>query len=215
MCIEREVDIVRVVGHVDLSLLGRGRTVERRLLHELRDQSCRLPYFVVEASVDHRRRVGAGGTHRRTVGNQTGILHTHIYHGYGLIFALGLASDFAGHEGQNKADHHGHTGPHLPGVLPRSVVYGPTHAQHTPHTKSRVKLEGGKRRRSVPRKKTAVDHKNNIHTVPGPLVCARGSRAGTEFGVRDVPSEAPPGRPWVPFVGEILSWRVQKITLYP
>ena len=71
MSIKTEVDFFRVVRDIDLSLLGRGRTIEGRLLHELGKQSCRFPDFFVQAAVDHRRRVDAGGPHRGSPGDQT------------------------------------------------------------------------------------------------------------------------------------------------
>jgi len=141
MCIEREVEIVRVVGDVDFGLLGRGRTVEGRLLHELCDEGCRLPCLVVEAAVDIRRRVGAGWTHRRAVGNQTGILHVRISYGCrygcGLRSSLVLAGHFAGHENQEQRHHQGHTEPHPLRVLPGSVVDRRTQAQDVPRIKSK------------------------------------------------------------------------------
>ena len=134
MCVEPEVEIFRVVGDVDFGRLGRGRTVEWRRLHEFGEHCCGLPHFVVEAAVDFRRCVGTGWTHRRTVGNQTGVIHDRIYNGGGLAPALGLACHLAGYEKQGLPQDQSHsqsqTEPLLPGVRPGSVMYGHTEAQH-------------------------------------------------------------------------------------
>ena len=53
--VEPEVDLVRIVGDVDVGGLGRRRPVERRQLRDLRGGP---PHFVVQSAIDHRR--GAG-----------------------------------------------------------------------------------------------------------------------------------------------------------
>ena len=50
--VEAEVDVVAVVGDVDLGLLRRRGAVERRLLHELREHCRRAPHLVVETAVE-------------------------------------------------------------------------------------------------------------------------------------------------------------------
>ena len=144
VCVKREVDIFRVVGDVDLGLLRRGRTVEGSLLHELGDQSCRPPHFVVEAVIDHWRGVGAGGPHRRSPGNQACVFQGPIFQGpvfqspilqgRRLILALLLSGHLPRHRDQNKPHHQGHTDPYHPGTLARSLIY--EHTQHTLRIKS-------------------------------------------------------------------------------
>ena len=57
--VEAEIEVVAVVGDVDLGVLGRGGALERGLLGELGDRRRRPPRDVVEAAVDVRRRVRA------------------------------------------------------------------------------------------------------------------------------------------------------------
>ena len=138
MRIKPEVDIFRVVGDVDLGLLRRGGTVEGSLLHELGDQGCRSPHFIVEAAVDFRRRVDAGWTHRRTVGNQTVILYARFFYDRGSIFTvvtLVLPGRPHRHQAQHNPHHQGHMEPCFPGTLTRPLGYEHTH--HTPRIRSK------------------------------------------------------------------------------
>ena len=68
--VEGEVDVLAVVGDVELGVFGRRSAVERRLLHELREHRRRAPHLVVEAAVDLRRRVGPGDPDPRPAGER-------------------------------------------------------------------------------------------------------------------------------------------------
>ena len=72
MGVEREVEVVVVVGHPDLGPLRAGRSLDRRDLDELRQVRRVPPHGVVEAPVDARRLPRAGDRRGRPGGERHG-----------------------------------------------------------------------------------------------------------------------------------------------
>ena len=63
---EPKVKIAAVIGDVDFCLFAGWRTIERPLLHELRDAHGRAPERIVQTAVDARHLRSARNEHRRT-----------------------------------------------------------------------------------------------------------------------------------------------------
>ena len=68
---EPQIQVLTVVGEIDLGGLGRGRTVERGLLDEIRDHGGCLPDVVIEPAVDVRWPIDPGGPDGGPIGENT------------------------------------------------------------------------------------------------------------------------------------------------
>ena len=69
---DAEVEVVVVVGDIDLGVLGGRRPVEGALLHEVADARGPFPHGIVEGSVDAGGGGGALGTHAGAAGEDAG-----------------------------------------------------------------------------------------------------------------------------------------------
>ena len=67
VCVESQVDVCAVVGHVDVSGFTRGCAIQRCLLDKVGNSGCGLPRHIIESTVDGWRCCCSVWTHSDSV----------------------------------------------------------------------------------------------------------------------------------------------------